>query len=71
MRANAKPAELSPEPLTTTLGRLGVAIVFSIAFGYIEAAVVVYLREIFHPGGFTFPCVFYLLKSAEKQRRLS
>ncbi|MEJ2703693.1 MAG: hypothetical protein P8Z79_14745 [Sedimentisphaerales bacterium] len=59
MRANAKPAELSPEPLTTTLGRLGVAIVFSIAFGYIEAAVVVYLREIFHPGGFTFPMTVF------------
>ena len=28
---------------------------FGIAFGYIEAAVVVYLRAIFYPAGFTFP----------------
>ena len=28
---------------------------FSLAFGYIEAAVVVYLREAFYPGGFQFP----------------
>jgi hypothetical protein len=37
------------------LGRLGIAVVFGIAFGYIESAVVVYLRAIFHPHGFTFP----------------
>jgi hypothetical protein len=35
--------------------RLAVAVVFSIAFAYIESAVVVYLRAIFHPDGFTFP----------------
>lgn len=29
--------------------------IFSIAFAYIESAVVVYLREIFHPEGFDFP----------------
>ena len=28
---------------------------FSIAMGYMEGAVVVYLREIFYPGGFEFP----------------
>lgn len=37
------------------LKRLLIAIVFSVAFAYIEAAVVVYLRAIFHPGGFDFP----------------
>lgn len=37
------------------LRRLLVAVVFSMAFGYIEAAVVVYLRALFHPNGFTFP----------------
>ncbi|MBP7049974.1 MAG: hypothetical protein KBE65_03065 [Phycisphaerae bacterium] len=37
------------------LRRLGVAVVFGIAFAYIESAVVVYLRAIFHPRGFTFP----------------
>ncbi|UCD37664.1 MAG: hypothetical protein JSW54_12715 [Fidelibacterota bacterium] len=30
---------------------------FSLAFGYIEAAVVVYLREPYYPGGFHFPLV--------------
>lgn len=35
--------------------RLAVAVAFSIAFAYIESAVVVYLRALFHPDGFTFP----------------
>ncbi len=30
-------------------------LVFSIAMGYLEAAVVVYLREIYYPAGFHFP----------------
>jgi len=47
------------EPLKTTLKRLCIVVVFSIAFGYIEAAVVVYLREIFHPEGFTFPMAVF------------
>jgi len=42
------------EPLTT-LTRFCIVVIFSIAFAYIEAAVVVYLRKIFHPDGFTFP----------------
>jgi hypothetical protein len=37
------------------LKRLPLVILFSIAFAYIESAVVVYLRVIFHPGGFGFP----------------
>jgi hypothetical protein len=37
------------------ISRLIVVIIFSIAFAYIESAVVVYLREIFHPDGFDFP----------------
>jgi hypothetical protein len=47
--------DTSRHPLRTTLRRFLIAVVFSIAFGYIEAAVVVYLRTIFHPDGFTFP----------------
>jgi hypothetical protein len=31
--------------------------IFAVAFGYLEAAVVVYLRRIVYPGGFTFPLV--------------
>jgi len=42
-------------PTRAMLTRLGIAVVFSIAFAYIESAVVVYLRVIFHPNGFTFP----------------
>jgi len=41
--------------MNATFRRFCVAVVFSIAFAYIEAAVVVYLRAIFHPAGFTFP----------------
>jgi hypothetical protein len=41
--------------MKTTLKRFCIVVVFSIAFAYIEAAVVVYLRTIFHPQGFTFP----------------
>ncbi|MEW6040325.1 MAG: hypothetical protein AB1633_02275 [Elusimicrobiota bacterium] len=37
------------------MARLIPLLIFSTAFGYIEAAVVVYLREIFYPGGFSFP----------------
>jgi len=37
------------------LKRLLIAVAFSMAFGYIESAVVVYLRALFHPNGFTFP----------------
>jgi hypothetical protein len=35
--------------------RLAMAVAFSIAFGYIESAVVVYLRAIFYTKGFDFP----------------
>jgi hypothetical protein len=37
------------------LKKLLIAIAFSMAFAYIESAVVVYLRVIFHPHGFDFP----------------
>lgn len=37
------------------LKRFLIVVLFGIAFAYVEAAVVVYLREIFHPDGFTFP----------------
>lgn len=47
------------EPLKTTFKTFLIVFVFSIAFGYIEAAVVVYLRQIFHPNGFTFPMTVF------------
>ncbi len=39
----------------STWRRLGVVIVFGVGLAYIEAAVVVYLRALFYPEGFTFP----------------
>jgi hypothetical protein len=50
-----QPSDTIHEPLSTMLKRFVIVIIFGIAFGYIEAAVVVYLREIFHPNGFNFP----------------
>jgi hypothetical protein len=44
-----------PEPLKRTFKTFLIVVAFGIAFGYIEAAVVVYLRQIFHPDGFIFP----------------
>lgn len=35
--------------------RLGWVTLFAVAFGYLEAAVVVYLREVLYPEGFSFP----------------
>jgi hypothetical protein len=35
--------------------RILIVIIFSIAMGYLESAVVVYLREIYYPEGFAFP----------------
>ena len=40
---------------TNSLKRFLAVAFFGIAFGYIEAAVVVYLRAIFYPDGFVFP----------------
>jgi hypothetical protein len=51
------------------LKRLGIAVLFGIAFAYIESAVVVYLRVIFHPNGFTFPLEMFGV-TAEGKRLL-
>ena len=47
------------ESLKTTFKTFLIVVVFSIAFGYIEAAAVVYLRQIFHPDGFIFPMTVF------------
>jgi hypothetical protein len=47
------------ESLKTTFKTFLIVVTFSIAFGYIEAAVVVYLRQIFYPDGFTFPLTIF------------
>jgi hypothetical protein len=51
----ASPINEQPQKLKNTFTRFFIAVVFGIAFGYIEAAVVVYLRAIFYPDGFNFP----------------
>jgi hypothetical protein len=53
------------------LKRFCIVVVFGIAFGYIEAAVVVYLREIFHPAGFTFPLTEFGISPLWKQLLLT
>jgi hypothetical protein len=57
---------ISTTPAKTAILRWGLVILLAIAFGYIEAAVVVYLRQIFHPDGFTFPLKSFPL-SAESR----
>ena len=52
------------------LKRLIWVILFSIAFAYIESAVVVYLRAIFYPDGFTFPLVMFDITALGKRLTL-
>ncbi len=53
------------------LGRLLIGVLFGIAFAYVESAVVVYLREIFHPDGFTFPMQAFDLTATGKRLLLT
>jgi hypothetical protein len=55
MQIQQQLSDTSAEPLKVILKRFFIVVVFSVAFAYIEAAVVVYLRAIFHPSGFVFP----------------
>jgi len=70
MQIGSKLPDTSPEPLKTTLKRFCIVVVFGIAFGYIEAAVVVYLRAIFHPDGFTFPLTEFGIVTSPLWKRL-
>ena len=60
MQNKANDIEVPVISLKTLLSRFIIAVIFSISLGYFEAAVVVYLREIFYPGGFTFPLDIFL-----------
>jgi hypothetical protein len=51
--------------------RFCIVVIFSIAFAYIEAAVVVYLREIFYPDGFTFPLTVFGIDQFSKRLLLT
>jgi len=53
------------------LKRLLIVALFSIAFAYIESAVVVYLRAIFHTEGFSFPLAIFDLDSLGRRLMLT
>jgi len=57
----------STETVKAMLKRFCIVVIFGIAFAYIEAAVVVYLRTIFHPSGFTFPLAEFGISEQWKQ----
>jgi hypothetical protein len=59
------------EPLKTTIKVFCIVFVFSMAFAYIESAVVVYLRAIFYPDGFTFPVNIFDLSPLGKRLLLT
>lgn len=50
---------MSPDarPAASTAALLGWLTLFGAAFGWVEAAVVVYLRRLYYPDGFAFPLV--------------
>lgn len=66
MYVQEKLSGLPSSSLNETFKRFFVVVLFSIAFSYIESAVVVYLRVIFHPGGFTFPMAFAIDPSSKR-----
>jgi hypothetical protein len=66
-----KSADISGGLLRTTLKRFCVVVIFGIAFAYFEAAVVVYLRTIFHPQGFAFPLEGFGISPLWKQLLLT
>jgi hypothetical protein len=55
MQMHKQLSDTSLQLLKAMLKRFCIVVIFGIAIAYIEAAVVVYLRTIFHPSGFTFP----------------
>jgi hypothetical protein len=58
MSTQEKLSILPSSSLNEMFKRFFIVVLFGIAFAYIESAVVVYLRVIFHPDGFTFPLAF-------------
>lgn len=63
----SRQAETPLASLKTIILRFIIAVIFSIAFGYFEAAVVVYLREIFYKDGFIFPLEIFNFGSSTKR----
>ncbi len=64
---SGRPTEFTICPVTRRLIALAI---LSIAFGYIEASVVVYLRAIFYPDGFVFPLAEFGIETSPLWRRL-
>ncbi len=71
MGINNRLPDTSPEPFVVTLKKICIVTAFGIAFGYIEAAVVVYLRAIFYPDGFTFPLELFGIDPLQKRLLLT
>jgi len=67
MCARERLPDAPPEPFALTLKKICIVTAFGIAFGYIEAAVVVYLRAIFYPDGFTFPLELFGVEPLQKR----
>ncbi len=67
MQYQDNPAETSLIALKTALFRFFIAVIFSISLGYFEAAVVVYLREIFYQDGFNFPLEIFSIDPLSKR----
>jgi hypothetical protein len=67
MQMHEQLSDTSPQHPKAMLKRFFFVVVFGIALAYIEAAVVVYLREIFHPAGFTFPLTEFGISPLWKQ----
>jgi len=63
------PLHTSSEPDRPAV-KIFTVILFGVAFAYIEAAVVVYLREIFYPAGFNFPLLEFGINISPLWRRL-
>jgi hypothetical protein len=62
--------DTSPQPLKAICKRLCAVVIFGVAFAYIESAVVVYLRAIFYPDGFTFPLAEFGINAGPLWRQL-
>jgi hypothetical protein len=50
-----KQVQLKNKPARQDFTRIVTVLVFSIAMGYLESSVVVYIRKIYYPEGFAFP----------------
>jgi hypothetical protein len=61
---------ISGKSLNVLIWRCALVVLLAIAFGYIEAAVVVYLRQIFHPEGFVFPLASFPLTAQTRSMLL-